>query len=87
MANVVKKHGISSELAVSLGINNDTQVVGAYVDQEQRSLGFLRAADGTYTPIELPQAKTGPGVFDINDRKQIVGIYGTFVDDEDAASE
>jgi hypothetical protein len=68
---------------VSTDINNDTKVVGTYLSQEQRSTGFLREPDGTFTPIDFEIADDGVGVFDINDHEQIVGIYATVVDDGD----
>jgi uncharacterized membrane protein len=72
------------DATVAVGINDDSQVVGAYArSSDMRSLGFLRDADGTYTPIDFPEADDGVGVFDINEHDQIVGIYGAFVEDED----
>jgi probable HAF family extracellular repeat protein len=67
---------------VALGINSAERVVGGYLSQDQRSLGFLRDADGTYTTIDFPEAEFGVGPFDINDRHQIAGIYATYVDED-----
>jgi len=58
-------------------LHDRTQIVGAYSSQEQdRGLGFLLEGT-TYTTIDFPGAGDSVGVFDINDREQIVGIYTT----------
>jgi len=57
------------------GINNDGQVVGFYItdDEEGESHGFL-LDEGTFTTIDVPDGESTIA-WGINDRLQIVGFY------------
>ena len=58
-----------------LGLNDRGEVVGGYLDPDGKVRGLLRDAKGTFTTFFAPQAGSQTGALDINDRRQIVGIY------------
>jgi hypothetical protein len=66
-------------------INSSGQIVGFYTDNSARCHGYVRAANGTFTQIDAPDAGTGPapqGTFPseftpagINPAGAIIGLY------------
>jgi hypothetical protein len=58
-----------------LGINDRGEIVGGYLDPGGKVRGLLRDAKGGFTTFSAPQAASQTGPFDINDRRQIVGIF------------
>jgi uncharacterized membrane protein len=62
----------------ALGLNNDGDVVGSYVDAAGNTNGFIyNIATATYQSVDDPNA-VGPGgtvINGINDNGQIVGFY------------
>ena len=54
------------------GINNRGQIVGAYIDAEGTIHGFL-LDDGVFTPIDHPDAASGPGAGTAGPRPQRPG--------------
>ncbi|HSE20265.1 MAG TPA: hypothetical protein VLB68_01365 [Pyrinomonadaceae bacterium] len=60
-------------LTAANGINNHEDVVGAYLDQQQHTHGFLWR-QGTFTPVDYPGATTTLPV-QINDSGLVVGYF------------
>jgi len=58
----------------ALGVNNEDQVVGSFVDNAGTMHGFVRGEHGVKR-IDDPHAKGGTVVNGINNRSQIVGFY------------
>lgn len=58
-----------------LGINDRGEIVGGYLDPDGKVRGLLRDTKGSFTTFFAPQAVSQTGALDINDRRQIVGIY------------
>jgi len=58
-----------------LGINDRGEIVGGYLDLDGKARGLLRDAKGNFTTFSAPQASSQTGGLDINDRRQIVGIF------------
>jgi len=58
-----------------LGLNDRGEVVGGYLDPSGKVRGLLRDPKGTFTVFDAPMAASQTGAFDINDRRQIVGVY------------
>lgn len=69
-------------LTVPYGINNRGHIVGTIYDALEGATteahGFVlrRGADGPFTPVDIPGAIVGTAATGINDRGQIVGVYG-----------
>jgi uncharacterized membrane protein len=55
-------------------INDHGEFVGTYIDAAGGVRGFRREPDGEFTPVDVPGAGTLP--LGINNRGQVVGIYG-----------
>jgi hypothetical protein len=64
-----------SKETVLFSINNRGRIVGGYLDPDGKARGLLRDAKGNFTTFSAPQASSQPGGLDINDRRQIVGIF------------
>jgi hypothetical protein len=59
-----------------VGINNRGQIAGGYVEDDGESAhGYVRDRRGRFTTIDVPRAAWTLS-YDLNDRRQIVGIYG-----------
>ena len=58
---------------VAQGINNAGQIVGLYVDRDDKEHGFV-LSNGVYTTIDVPNS-TATAVFSINAQGAIVGSY------------
>jgi uncharacterized membrane protein len=58
-----------------LGLNNRGEIAGGYRDPDGKVRGLLRDAKGNFTTFFAPQATSQTGALDINDRRQIVGIF------------
>jgi hypothetical protein len=58
-----------------LGLNNRGEIVGGYLDPDGKARGLLRDVKGNFTTFSAPQASSQTGGLDINDRRQIVGIF------------
>ena len=58
-----------------LGLNNRGEIAGGYLDPDGKVRGLLRDAKGNFTTFFPPQATSQTGALDINDRRQIVGIF------------
>lgn len=67
--------GPGRALTELFGINDRGRVVGGYVDAGGKVRGLLRDAKGTFTVFDAPMAASQTGPLDINDRRQIVGVY------------
>ncbi len=80
-SKIVWLNGPSNAVSVqALGINNEREVVGSYVDTAGATHGFLYdQAKNTYTTIDDPNGVTGPTGMTvangINDKGQVVGFY------------
>jgi uncharacterized membrane protein len=57
------------------GLNDRGEIVGGYLDPDGKVRGLLRDAKGNFTTFFAPQAISQTGALDINDRRQIVGIF------------
>jgi uncharacterized membrane protein len=66
-------------VTVAAGVNNLGQVVGGYLDAQGRPPGY-RWDKGRFTTIDVPGA-IGTMLGDLNDRGEIVGVYGDDPDD------
>jgi hypothetical protein len=58
-----------------LGLNDRGEIVGGYLDPDGKARGLLRDAKGNFTTFSAPQASSQTGGLDINDQRQIVGIF------------
>ena len=58
-----------------LGLNDRGQIVGGYQDAGGKVRGLLRDAKGGFTTFFAPQAVSETAALDINDRRQIVGVF------------
>jgi hypothetical protein len=58
-----------------LGLNDRGEIVGGYLDLDGKARGLLRDAKGNFTTFSAPQASSQTGGLDINDQRQIVGIF------------
>jgi uncharacterized membrane protein len=58
----------------ALGINNQSEIVGEYVDRAGASHGFVREPDGEVTSLDVPGAE-GTVAIDIDDQGRVVGAY------------
>jgi hypothetical protein len=82
-SKIVWLNGPSNAVSVqALGINNEREVVGSYVDTTGATHGFLYdQAKNTYTTIDDPNGITGPTGMTvangINDKGQVVGFTWT----------
>jgi len=63
-----------SRATASAGINNAGTVVGGFTDHGNVAHGFLRAADGTFTPFDV-KGSIGTEIDAINDKGEIAGTY------------
>jgi hypothetical protein len=63
-----------ASLTVPYRSNNRGQVVGTYQDAGGTVHGLLLGR-GTFTSFDAPDAASQTGALDINDRRQIVGIF------------
>jgi uncharacterized membrane protein len=57
------------------GVNDRGQIVGGYLDPDGKVRGLLPDAKGNFTTFFAAQASSQTGALDINDRRQIVGIF------------
>jgi hypothetical protein len=57
-----------------VGINHRGRIVGGYIGDAGASHGYLRDRRGRFITIDVAGA-AGTLVYDLNDRRQIVGIY------------
>jgi uncharacterized membrane protein len=79
--NLVWLNGPTGSVSVqALGINNERQVVGSYVDGQGATHGFLfDQSKNTYTTIDDPNGVKGQNAMTvangINDKGQVVGFY------------
>jgi hypothetical protein len=64
-----------SKETVLFSINNRGRIVGGYLDPDGKARGLLRDAKGNFTTFSTPQASSQTGGLDINDQRQIVGIF------------
>jgi len=55
--------------------NNRGQVVGGYLDAGGRVRGLLGTPRAPFTTFDDPDATSQTGALDINDRRQIVGVF------------
>jgi hypothetical protein len=67
--------GPGGALTELFGINDRGQIVGGYQDAGGKVRGLLRDAKGAFTTFDAPDAVSQTGGLDINDRRQIVGIF------------
>jgi uncharacterized membrane protein len=61
-------------------MNDRGQIAGIHLDPDGIQAGFLRARDGSVTTISL--SAIGTKARDVNDRGEVVGIYGEPADNE-----
>jgi len=59
----------------AVAINNSGTIAGTFLDSTGTH-GFLRFADGTFTPFDIEGA-TWTGIYVLNDKGEIAGEYGT----------
>jgi hypothetical protein len=64
-----------ASLTVPYRSNNRGQVVGGYLDAGGKVRGLLGDTKGTFTTFDDPDATSQTGALDINDRRQIVGVF------------
>jgi uncharacterized membrane protein len=62
-------------LTEAIGINDRTQIVGDYRDQQGQFHSFL-LTDGVYSTVDPPFSPTDSGATGINNAEVIVGIWG-----------
>ncbi len=60
----------------AFAINNSGTIVGGFTDASGKGHGFIRTADGTFTPFDIDGAY-GTGLTAINDKGMIAGGYST----------
>ena len=62
----------------ALGLNNNGQIVGAYMDSQGLTHGFLyTVSSGQYATVDNPHGVGTTIVNGINDAGDLVGFYGT----------
>jgi probable HAF family extracellular repeat protein len=66
-----------STFTQALGLNNQGQVVGDYMDQAGLTHGFVWTSAAGFTTIDDPNGVGTTVVNGINDNGVLVGFYGT----------
>ncbi len=61
----------------AMGINDEGDIVGGYIDQAGNVHGFILDHHGNWTTIDHPDGTFGTSASGINNRGQVVGVYWT----------
>ena len=67
----------NSTFTQALGLNNNGQVVGDYMDQGGNTHGFIWTSKGGFQTIDDPSGIGTTVVNGINDKGVLVGFYGS----------